>query len=112
MIEVIILSHLKTELNDVPVVMEVPRDKPSEYVLIEKTGSSCENHLFDSMFAVQSHSTSLYKAAELNERVKAAMLNAVDLDEVAGVSLNSDYNFTDGAAAEYRYQAVFDVTHY
>lgn len=111
MIELIILAYLKTELS-VPVVMEIPREKPSEFVLIEKTGSSVENFVVDSMFAIQSYSTSLYNAAALNEEVKAAMLNAVVLDEIASVDLNSDYNFTDGGAAEYRYQAVFDITHY
>lgn len=111
MIELIILAYLKTELT-VPVFMEIPREKPSEFVLIEKTGSSVENFVVESMFAVQSYSTSLYNAAALNEEVKAAMLNAVVLDEIASVDLNSDYNFTDGAAGQYRYQAVFDITHY
>jgi hypothetical protein len=49
---------------------------------------------------------------QLNEAVKVAMADLITLDSVSGVSLNSDYNFTDSTTKEYRYQAVFLVTHY
>ena len=111
MIETVLLNYLKTQLT-VPVKYEIPADKPDEFVTLEKTGSSLENHIYSSMFAVQSHSTSMYGAMVLNEAVKEAMLGAVVLDDVASVRLNSDYNYTDGDLREYRYQAVFDVTHY
>ena len=112
MIEKIILDYLTERLDPIPVVMEIPADRHAQFVLIEKTGSSLENHLYDSMFAIRSYSTSLYDAALLNESVKAAMLDAVTLNTISAVSLNSDYNFTDGGSKQYRYQAVFDITHY
>jgi hypothetical protein len=51
-------------------------------------------------------------AISLNDQVKAAMENIVELDEVCACRLNSDYNFTDSTSKQYRYQAVFQVTHY
>ena len=36
----------------------------------------------------------------------------INLDEIASVKLNSDYNFTDEETKQYRYQAVFDIKHY
>ena len=48
----------------------------------------------------------------MSESVVEAMLNAVQLPTVAAVALNGNYDFTDTATKRYRYQAVFDVTHY
>lgn len=116
MIELLLLEYLKSKLN-VPVVMEKIND--TEYVLIEKTGSGRNNHLFDASFAIQSYSDSLYNAALLNEEVKKAMLGDgvttdgfIEEDAICSCELNSDYNYTDTTTKEYRYQATYDVVHY
>lgn len=111
MIEITMLDYLSRKLNK-PVHMQRPKDAPDKYVLIEKTGSQQGDHIFVSMLAVQSYAPTLYEAAELNEEVKELMAAAVELNEVSSVSLNSDYNFTDPEAKQYRYQAVFNVVHY
>lgn len=110
MIEKIILDFL----NDagIPAFMEENHGMPEEYILIEKTGSNKENHIESATIAIQSFSTSLYKAALLNERVKETMERCIELDDVCKCSLNSDYNYTDTARKKYRYQAVFDIVHY
>lgn len=113
MIEKIILDYLSEELPDVPIYMERPEKKPAgEYILLEKTGSSLSNHLPSATIAVQSYAPTLLQAAELNESAKAVLLNAVVLAEVSGVYLQSDYNFTDTATKQPRYQAVFDFYYY
>ena len=111
MIEIIIYDYLNDNLS-VPAYTEKPLDAPKRYVLIDKIGSSKENHLKSSTIAFQSYAESKYQAAFLNEQVKDAVENMVVLDEVAGVSLNSDYNFTDTSTKEYRYQAVYDIRYY
>lgn len=111
MIEKTILDHLSGAL-DPPCCMERPAIAPDKFVLLEKTGESRENHICTAILAVQSCAPSLFEAAELNEQVKAAMFDAARLPGIAAVRMNSDYNFTDTAMKGYRYQAVFDVTHY
>lgn len=111
MIEVTILNYLKNALST-PVSMEIPKQQPQSFVVLEKTGSGKRNRLCSATFAVQSYAPSMYEAAELNEAVKAAMESAVALDEVTSVELNSDYNYTDTASKKYRYQAVFEIYHY
>lgn len=111
MIEKIILDYLDAGLT-VPAYMERPAEPPDKYVLIEKTGSGKHNQIYDATLAIQSCAPTLYEAALLNEEVKAKMYNAVSLADVCRVDLNSDYNFTDTAMMAYRYQAVFDITHY
>lgn len=111
MIEKIILNYLNSKLK-VPVVMEEPAVKPTSLVVVQKTGSSRVNYIFSATVAIQSYGGSLLEAAELNEAVKDAMFGITEVDEVASVRLNSDYNFTDSATKKYRYQAVFELTHY
>lgn len=111
MIEKVILNHLSKCL-DVPVKMEYPQKPPASFIVIEKTSGGEENYIKSATFAIQSIDKTLLKAAELNERIKDAMGTLVIHSEVSSCRLNSDYNFTDPDTKRYRYQAVFNITHY
>lgn len=106
MIEEIVLNYLKSVLA---VSVHMEKSTEDEYVLIEKTGSGEENHVNSATIAIQSYSTSLYKAAELNEAVKVAMNELPYKADVSSAKLNSDYNYTDTTTKSYRYQAVYDL---
>lgn len=111
MIEKIVYDYLID--NGISAYMEIPESFPAPpFVLIEKTSGGGAEHISFARLAIQSYGATLYAAAQLNEQVKTLMENMVELDEVCKVSLNSDYNFTDTATKRYRYQAVFDITHY
>lgn len=111
MIETIVLTALSNQLS-VPVYMEAPEQKPTSYVVLEKTGSQRVNRLDSATFAVQSIAGSLYDAASLNELVKTVMDNLPYLTtEIFSSALNSDYNFTDTETKERRYQAVYIITY-
>lgn len=111
MIEKIILDWLSAEL-DVPVYLEEPKELPEEYVLIDKLGSAENDLITSATIAVQSYSASLYGAAELNAKVKAAMAESVSQGDICRCVCTSDYNYTDTETKRYRYQAVFDITYY
>lgn len=111
MIEKIIIEYLTAQgfLS----FLEMPKTMPQgNFIIIQKTGSSISNHIKSATVAIQTYSNSLVGAIELNEQVKAVMDNIIDLDDIGGCELNSDYNFTDTAIKKYRYQAVFDITYY
>src|SRR5690625_958884 len=108
MIEIITLDYLSEKLS-VPVYTEKPSDAPQRYVLIDKTGSGESDHLPDATIAFQSYAESLYQAALLNKELKDIMKNIIELNEIRGITLNSDYNFTDVRTKEYRYQAVYNI---
>lgn len=119
MIEVTIKDYLSEYFaeDEIPVYLVLPESFPNptdagSFILIEKVGSSLENWLFDSTLAIQSYGATLYDAGNLSQRVVRAMLDAVSIDEITRVSLNSEYEFTDTETKRPRYQAVFDVTHY
>lgn len=111
MIEVIIKNHLDSVLEG-QVFFEKPSPSLGSYVVLEKIASGKNNHLPSATFAFQSYGKSLYEALVLNEKVKEAVEGLIELDEIRGVILNSDYNFTDTTTKEYRYQAVFDIKYY
>ena len=112
MIETIVLNSLSQSLENIPVYMEVPEDKPTKYVILEKTGSNRENRIDQATFAVQSIAPTLYEAAALNEQCKTVMdYLPYATNEIFSSSLDSDYNFTDTETKERRYQAVYILTY-
>lgn len=112
MIEEILYEYLGDSLS-APVYLEIPKDYPSRFYVIEKTGGAQVNHIKSATVAIKSYGESMYDAANMNEELKDAMLNSlIELAQIASVRLNSDYNFTDTTTKQYRYQAVFDIRHY
>ena len=79
MIEEIVFNYLKNKLN-VPVTFENINEV--EYVLIGKSGSSRFDFTNTATFFIQSYSSSKYKASLLNEKVKDAMYDLIELDEI------------------------------
>ena len=112
MIEKVILDYLNTSTLSVTAYAQRPEVKPESYIVIEKTGSEHTNRIDKATIAVQSYASTLYEAADLNEKVKEVMDGLVELDDIGSVRLVSDYNFTNTAAKDYRYQAVYNITHY
>lgn len=108
MIELVIKNYLD-EAIDCPVYLEHPSNPPEEYIIFEKTGSTCSNFVESATIAFQSYSTSLFKACQLNDKVKKTVDNMISLNEISGVHLIGDYNFTDTTTKKYRYQAVYQL---
>lgn len=111
MIEKILADYLRSVITE-PVVFEHEPDEPERMVLLERTGGSMRDYLRSAMITVQSYGASLADAIGLHEEIRNVMLNAVTLDAVSSVKLNSEYNFTDPETKRYRYQAVFDIVYY
>ena len=117
MIEETIISYLTSKELSVGahVYAQVPENPPDAYIVIEKTGSGRVNRIDQAMIAIQSivrkkgDGNGLLAAAQLNEEVKEAMDESIELPEIFRCELNSDYNFTNTATKEYRYQAVFNL---
>jgi hypothetical protein len=115
-----LISYLSTALitdagtseeNEVFVGVEAPSEYTG-YVLVDQTGSSTSNHITTTTVAIQSYGATLYEALLLNEQVKAAMVGFAEKSEISSVKLETDYNFTNTATKQYRWQAVYHITHY
>lgn len=116
MIEHTVLNYLKQNI-DVPVLMELPEvpsddfpEWPERLVVIERIAGTRRNFVNNVSLAFQSYSTErLEDAALLDQEVRAAMDNIIELDTIGGVRLASNYNFTDSRTKRYRYQCVYEI---
>lgn len=111
MIEKEILEYLKKRLS-VPVFMEKPEKPPEKYVLIEKIGGSKSEHILSASIAFQSYADSLYSAVDLDDELRGAMDNIIELDIIVSAKLVRNYNFTDTTKKKYRYQSIYELVHY
>ena len=105
-----LLEYLNGTLTE-SVYMEAP-ESLTNYVLLDQTGTSRNNHIITTTIAIQSYASSLYGAMQLNETVKTAMDGFLSLSHVISVKLETDYNFTDTTTKQYRWQAVYAINHY
>ena len=110
-IEPVVIDYLKTELQTDSVYGEVQENPEEEYYVVDKTGSDAENRIITSTIAIQSYARSKARASDKNEMVKEVMDRIIRLPVIDDCQLMSDYNFTNTAKKEYRYQAVFLITH-
>lgn len=111
MIEQIIYDYLNANAS-VPWYMMRPKQADKAYGLFEKTGSSITDHIYTSTFAFQSYGNSLYEAAQISAELVNIMNDIIILPEVSKSKLTAEYNFTNTADKQHRYQAVFELVHY
>ena len=114
MIETIVRDYLVSQnISGIGnnVKFQVPENPPSEYLIIQKTGSRRDNRIDRAMIAIRSVSRTSYEtAAQLNDAVREAMFSMADrCPEIYRCELNSDGDNTDTDTKEYRYQAVFNL---
>ena len=108
MIETILLNYIKNNM-DLTVLMEEPETPPERYIVLQKTGSAMENQIKSATFAVMSYGASLADAAAINADVIDKVLAMNPNDGVFVAVLNSDYEYTNTATKQYRYQAVIQI---
>lgn len=102
----------------VGVYSEAPSDKsPNEYneyyYVLEQTGSSTTNQIVTTTIAIQSYAPSLLEAMVISKDLEKCMETFAETSNyVARVELVTDYNFTNTATKQYRWQAVYNITHY
>lgn len=111
MIEERLIEELNKRLN-YPIYVMTPAEIPDRYYVLQKTGSSRDDHIDTSTIAIQSYGQNTLEAAQLNEELKDTMFSLIELDDISAVVLNGDYNYTDTQEKRSRYQAVFVITHY
>lgn len=110
-IEQIVYDYLSIELAPIKVFAKVPENPPKQFVVFEKTGGG-GNLIKNASIVVQSYDESLFKTANLSNKVVEVMLNIATLPQIASVDSDGDYKFTDVQRKRERYQARFDISYY
>ena len=111
MIEITVREYLVNNL-DVGVYMEQPEDPEREYVLLQLMDSGRTNQIDAATFFVDVRSDDLYRAAQLRDEVKEAMLGIISLDGISHVDLGGEQAQTDSANHLYKYNLTFNIYYY
>lgn len=109
LIEPILLSYLKTELDIENVYMEMPTPIPAEFVTLEVIDRKKTDHIEAVTVELMSYADSMYKAALLDEKVRDAMDCAVVLDEIMSSKCGGGNNATDTTNKKYRYRSYYNL---
>lgn len=93
------------------VYAEVPVDIPDNYVLIRRSGGSQADYIRNyNVYTETISRTDKLTAARNHEAVIGAMNEIRDYTDVFRCALNSDYDATNTATKEYRFQALWQMT--
>lgn len=88
--------------------MDVPSNRPVQFVTVERTGGGRNTHRDLPQLAVQAWGRSRWEASELASRVADALERIRFHPEVARLNVGSSYNFPS-ADGKPRYQIVVDM---
>lgn len=115
-IEQFVIDYLEDSLG-IPVSGQIPdhpnpSTDPHEFIVVQLTGSTMTDHIWESTLAIQSYSDTLAKASKLNTRAVRSMLDIITENQICRSYLNSAYEYTDESTKSPRYQAVFVLSHY
>lgn len=114
MIEITIRNHLtnSTDGLSVPVLMEQPKNPPSEYVILRLADSGRINYIDAATFFITVTSDTLYNAAVLRDQVKDLLFDAIRLDSVSNVTFGGENASIDSANRRYVYDLTFNFYYY
>lgn len=85
----------------------------AKYGLFEKTNSTKTDHVATSTFAFQSYAPTLLEAAQISAELRELVEALPGITtEVSKAQLSGEYNFTNTATKQPRYQAVFSLVHF
>lgn len=110
MIEKIVIDYLSKKLN-VPVFMgERPTRNLDEYIVIQTIDGGRRDLIDAVTFNIYSYSnTSLLNSAEINEQVKKAMFDIIELPEISASKCGGGGQNIDTTTKTYAYNCVFNL---
>lgn len=110
-VEEIVIGYLN-DVSDYPAYGERPESPDDRYFIVQRTGGGTHNKICAATLAIQSYAPTKAEAAGLNEHLEDVMEGITELELISHCNLNSSYDFTNVAAKQPRYQAVYDVVFY
>lgn len=102
--ESVIIAYLN-EAGSLPAFGDVPEDRPSVFITVERTGGARSRIVDEGTYAVGVWATSRAEAMSLADDVADLLIDApAHVDAVAALDVLSVYNFPDPESRQARYQ--------
>ena len=95
---------------DVSVFGEIPAQPPTSFAVVEKLGGGLKNHIAESTLRLGCFADTLAHAEDLSLTVQAAVEGMVALPEICSTEYGGSSNAT--ASKKYRYDVIWNITHY
>lgn len=109
-IEEYLIRKLSEEVA--PAYAEKPEDATGEYLVVDLISNSVRNCLGEATIAVRSYADSLAEASDLNLLVRSYMDSFWTDPKVSRCKVSTEYPLNSIAMMQYRYQCIYDITHY
>ena len=91
-------------------VLEVPAERPDEFISVEMTGGSGDRFTRSAALAVQSWAKTRRRAAEIARLVEEAVPDIADEPNVFRAVANGSYRWPDPESGHERYQTNVEIT--
>lgn len=111
--EQLVVQELKASSQFVslgaPVSMDVPRNRPTKFVTVERTGGPGDRFRDFPALAVQAWAGTRLEASELADDLVPILRGLANTEHIHRVSVDSVYNFPDPESRQGRYQIVLTL---
>lgn len=91
-------------------VLEVPEERPEEFVSVEMTGGGGDRFIRTASLAVQSWAQTRQRAAEISRLVEAAIPDLADEPNIFRAVATGSYRWPDPDSGQPRYQTNVELT--
>lgn len=108
-IEQTIRDYLLTKLNNVPIEVIEPTNAPSKYIVIRVIDQGEEDYINAVTVEALCYGSSIYEASSLNEELKIAMHDIVELDSIFSCKLGGGGSDFNNSMKRLRYRSYFNL---
>lgn len=89
--------------------VEVPKDRPSKFITLERVGGGTSQFLDQPTVAIQTWADSRLHAATLADELRVALGRITEVQQVLASDQTAYYNWPDPASKQSRYQLSVDL---
>lgn len=110
LIETTIRNYLLEKIPNVPIELEVPKGE-SKFVVFRVIDRGKANQIYSATIEFMSYGASKLQAAELDDLVRTAMDDIVELPTIFSSDIGGGNDDYDEELKKYRYRAYFNLSY-
>jgi len=109
LIEIVILNYLKERLQMQEIYPEMPDKLPNRFITFDIIDRDKQDYINVVTIEFKSYAESQYQAAVLDERLREAIEDMTEVDEIGSVKIGGGDNGKDTTHKRYRYRCIYNI---
>ena len=97
------------DATEIPTVLEVPKERPDEFISVELTGTNGTRFIHTCTLAVQSWAKTRKRASEISRKVEDAVPGLTDEANIFSAVATGSYRWPDPDSRNERYQTTIEI---